>query len=210
MAFRRGEIILYLWVNIILFLPLVSLAQEEAVSVEGVRFRTEKIAGVTDDWAEIEVEIIGGPSLDPGALRPRYNDHIKVILSLGYELEVGRRKSFRFFRSEAVVAALEQGRRVKVLFYLPPEIVKRDRLSRRPYAYLVELEVNGMPLRVGPGNVSSNLADNIRWNNFKARVAAEGSGNDGVLLPIYYTPFYAIDFSGKLQDSPGFVIKSRR
>lgn len=210
MAYLRGELSLYMWIFIILFLPLVTLAQEEAVSVEGVRFGTEKIPGVTDDWAEIEVELIGGPNLDPGALRPRFNDNIKVILSLGYEVEAGRSKTFRFFRSEAVVAALEQGRRTKVFFYLPPEIVKRDRLSRQPYAYLVELEVNGRPLRVGPRNVSSNLANNIRWNNFKARAAAEGHENEGVLLPIYSTPFYAIEFSGKLQDSPGFVIKHLR
>ncbi len=143
-------------------------------------------------------------------MRPRFNDNITVILSLGYEVAAGGGKTFRFFRSEVVVAALEQGRRTKVFFYLPPEIVKRDRLSVRPYAYLVELEVSGRPLRVGPRNVSSNLANNVRWNNFKARAAAEGHENEGVLLPIYNTPFYAIDFSGKLQDSPGFVIKPMR
>ncbi len=50
MAYLRGELSLYMWIFIILLTPLVSMAQEEAVSVEGVRFGTEKIPGVTDDW----------------------------------------------------------------------------------------------------------------------------------------------------------------
>ena len=177
-------------------------AQGDPVEVSDVEFRYENLAGATDDWVEIAIEIEGGGNAAADGENHRFSSDIRVALGLGYQLSRSSVGRFRFFQAEAVVVTLEQGNKRTVYFYLPPEVVKRDRLPKEPFAYLVELSVGGETLATRRGNVSSNLGDASRVANFKTRMAAAANETRGVLLPIFETPFYIA--RDKLRSSPAY------
>jgi hypothetical protein len=176
--------------------------QEDQVEVSEVDFRHESLAGATDDWLEIAIELTGKGNAAGSSANPRFSDDIRVSLGLGFELAGRGSRQFRFFQAEVVVVTLEQGEKRIVFFYLPPEVVARDRLPKEPFAYLVELSVGGRPLTMRRANVSSNLGDATRVGNFKGRLTAEAVGTRGVLLPIYETPFFIA--RDKLRNSPAY------
>ncbi len=193
-----------------LFLYLCSLARLDAnygdpVSVNSVRFSREKITEGRNYWLEIEVEIMGGSNSSPDALNERYVDDILVTLGLGYSLESGESKRFRFFNAQARIPTLEENVRRSIFFYLPPEVVERDNLRAEPFAYLVELSVKGQALPTRRENVSTNLKNASLVDSFRERLASLAVENEGVLLPIYHTPFQQI--SRKMQVSPAYVRK---
>ncbi len=179
--------------------------QRDPVFVNQVRFSKEELAPGRSHWLEVEVEIEGGPNPDPGALNRRFVDNVRVFLGLGFSLHAGPEKRFRFFRAEARLPTIEEGDRRSIFFYLPPEIVERDQLREEPFAYQVELSVGGQILATRRGNVSANLANPMQTTNFRRRLDDQAAPNDGILLPIYDTPFQRD--SRKLQLSPAFVHK---
>ena len=132
-----------------------------------------------------------------------------VFLGLGFSLDSrpGPKKTFRFFRAEARLPTIEEGDRRSIFFYLPPEIVERDQLREKPFAYLVELSVGGQILATRRGNVSSNLENARQVAHFRQQLDTQSIKNDGILLPIYDTPFQRD--SRKMQVSPAFVHKGR-
>ena len=186
-------------------LDRTAVAQGDPVRVTKIHFNKEKLFSVDNDWLEFEVAVEAGRNPDPAAANARYIDNVRVALNVSFRIGSGRSLRYGFYRSEVLIVALEQGVERTVYFYLPSEVVERDRLSCEPFAYLIELEAEGRPLPVRRDHVSSNLADPARVERFKARVAAEGRGNEGVLLPIYQTPFYIN--RDKLQKSPAFIRK---
>jgi len=120
----------------------------------------------------------------------RWAERVGVRLALGVERRDG---GYRFFQSEAEVVALKAGTAV-VRFYLPPEIVERERISGAPFAWMAEIAVAG-EARPG-GLVSSVLRDATALESFRNRVKAEAAANAGVLVPQYDSPFeheYAAD-----------------
>ena len=188
---------------------LANAGQRDPVFVNQVRFAKEKLhqAAGLGHWLEVEVEIEGGPNPDPNAFNRRFVDNVRVFLGLGFSLESRPRleKAFRFFRAEARLPTIEEGDRKSIFFYLPSEIVERDQLREKPFAYLVELSVGGQPLATRRGNTSSNLENARQVAHFRQRLETQAIKNDGILLPIYHTPFQRD--SRKSQVSPAFVHK---
>ncbi len=184
---------------------LANAGQRDPVFVNQVRFAKEKLNQAAGPWLEVEVEIEGGPNPDPNAFNRRFVDNVRVFLGLGFSLDSRPRpeKTFRFFRAEARLPTIEEGDRRSIFFYLPPEIVERDQLRENPFAYLVELSVGGQALATRRGNVSSNLENARQVAHFRQQLDAQSIKNDGILLPIYDTPFQRD--SRKLQVSPAFV-----
>ena len=76
-------------------------------------------------------------SSDQERKNPDYIDGIVVTLMLG--VEVGRSSSserqFEFNDAEANLVSLPEGRHI-VRFYLPPEVVERDRIGQQVHSYL--------------------------------------------------------------------------
>lgn len=182
-----------------------SWAQLAPVEVTRVDFSQDRAPGIAGQWIEVLVELEGGPSLESEATgNPRFNSMIKVTLSIAFQ--AGRRSDnrFEFFRAQATVATLEQGQRVELHFYLPPGVVERDRLDKEPFAWLVQLAVNGTPLPNLPGQYSESLSDPERARNFMTRLEQMAPRNEGVLQPIYLTPFY-VEETGKFRFLPDYV-----
>ncbi len=186
----------------------LSAEQNFPVSVSNVGINQVKIPGIQEKWGEFEIEIEGGKNPTPKATNVNYVDNIKLKLTCAYNIGSKKKKAFQFYNSEVDIVTLKNGQKNKVFFYLPPEIFKRDNVSIDPTAYLIELEVDGKPLKIQKTQVSSTLTDISRVESFKKRAQAEAKKNEGVMLPIYKTPFYnSKEFIKKLKELPAFIQK---
>jgi hypothetical protein len=83
-----------------------------------------KFERVRPEWYQIDVEVEVRPA--PGN-SSRFVDRVRVRLHLGFRLSLGGER-WEFYRAESTAITVEQGRG-HFRFYLPPEIVKRDRLA---------------------------------------------------------------------------------
>ncbi len=177
----------------------------QPVSVQNVRFARDRAPGMDGHWLETAVELRGGPSVEGGeGHAARFNSRIEVIFQAAYAVGDATAAGYEFYRSRAEIAALAQNQRVFVYFYLPPEIVDRDRLQREPYAWRVALSVDGQPLPNAPEQYSRNLGDPQAAQSFLRHMTENAPKNDGVLLPIYLTPFYQRE-SGRFRNLPSFI-----
>ena len=187
------------------FIPGYSYSVDAPVKVNQIKFGRENILGL-DDWIEIAIELEGGRNPQSESVNPEFVNNINVSLSLCYKINTGAVRGYHYYQAEAAIISLQRGKKKTGYFYLPPEIIQRDRLNLRPYAYLVELKLNDVPLAVERDNISSNLFDSTQLFNFKARVASDAVKNSGILMPIYHTPFY--NLRDKLEVSPAFFRKT--
>lgn len=184
----------------------VALRAEPApgeAEVSAVRFRLARPAsGANEPWLEAEVETNARPGpANPGRMLPR----VRVTLTLCVETLAGNGpRRLDFYRASAEAVALDEGRS-SIRFYLPPEIVRRDGVRSEPRWWLAEVAVGGRPMPAGRGRFSSALANEQIRRDFLQKVAANASGNDGVLQPQYLTPF-ATDHPN---ETPTYVRRDR-
>lgn len=186
----------------VLFGHGIAFAQAEAgegarVEIQAVRFGQARAPGGGDAWTEALVELAVVPNTD-GGIYARWADRVRVALSLGVRTRAG---DYAFYRASAEAVALESGRAM-FRFYLPPEITRREQLATaEPYAWMVEVAVDGKPLPASPRAVSGVLNTPEAVRSFKDRVARSSTSNDGVLVPQYESPF-ANAYAG---ETPTFV-----
>ncbi len=164
------------------------LVRAQEVEVANVRFTMVRAPlGSGGNWLEADVQIMARPLPDaPGPMVSR----VRVNVLVGFELPAptGGERRFEHYRAEAECAALEPGR-TSVRFYLPPEMVKRDRIRGAPRFWGVELAVAGRAMAPSTAAYSSTLAAPEVRRSFIAVAGADAARNDGILLPQYLTPF---------------------
>ncbi len=151
------------------------------VSIRAVRTELLRQAG---GWLEIDVQV--AVTLRSGSVR--FADRVRVNLSLAYEPAGPSGADLRFFRATAEAVALPAGNS-QLRFYLPPEVVERDRMRTDRLHTLVELEVDGQALPPDGSAMSPALRTPGQLARFKGRVAAEAPANDGILVPQVQSPF---------------------
>jgi hypothetical protein len=96
-----------------------------------------------------------------------------------------------FYRAAVVAPALEAGTRV-FRFYLPPAMVRRDRITSGARFWTVDLAVNGERVMDGGEQVSPAFSSPAAVENFRTQLAQHAPANDGILLPWHYTPWVAV------------------
>lgn len=173
-------------------------AEAPEIEVASVKFDTPRIGG--ESWYEAAVEL----SVRPGG-RPvsgQFVDRVRVVLNLGFEVadeKGGKRKVF--YRSAAEAVTLEGGSKPVFRFYLPPELVRRDKLRTDADYHAVEIEIAGRALPAVRANLSKEIKTPEILTSFLSAVNAEAGANEGILVPQYLTPF-AFDSQRR---SPGFI-----
>lgn len=162
------------------------------VEVAQVRFERLRSA-----WyeADVEVDVRSAPE-NP----TRFVDRVRVRLNLGFRVTPGGER-FAFYQAESTAVTVEQGK-AHFRFYLPPEVVKRDRLSGPADFWAVQLTVGGEAMPVSRRQVSPSLPNPTVLENFLARVANEAATNAGVLVPQFLSPFAEADFG---RGTPSFI-----
>ena len=161
---------------------------QASVSVREIQFSKVDEFASKGDWLECSLLLeVRRDSSDRKRKNPDYIDGIAVTLMLGIEL--GRSSSserqFEFYDSEANLDSLPEGRHI-VRFYLPPEVVERDRIGQQVHSYLIRLSRGELVLGE---SVSRNLERaNVR-ESFLARIDSGSTENQGILLAQPFTPF---------------------
>jgi len=181
-------------------LPLPAQSGNDPVVVRRVQFN--QAGRGTDTWLQMALTLQGGPNASPSARNADFNDLVKVRVMVSFQSPGGGEAAFSFYRSEATLVSLERGREVLVAFFLPPEIVRRDRLGREPFAWLIELEVGGELLPGRREHVSRSLNSLDIISSFRTRIAAEAPRTDGQMVPVYLTPFHGADAPSYVRREP--------
>lgn len=175
--------------------PLLQLSAQPApaaaeagaqVEVNGpVRFGSQRFNG--DNWFEAAVEL----NIRPGgrAVSGQFVDRVRVTLTISFELpdEKGAARNV-FYRSSAEAITLEGGRST-FRFYLPPEVVRRDKLRTDVKYYAVEIEAAGQAQPFTRHSASGSFSSEVSVRNFLSQAGSQGAPNDGVMIPQYLTPF---------------------
>ncbi|HUG11001.1 MAG TPA: hypothetical protein VMM36_08305 [Opitutaceae bacterium] len=151
------------------------------VSVRSLKFNYVRVDGQQGTALETEVELDVRGSGATGR-NPRFVDNVRVALMLAVQARGRAGAEFQYYYAEAEAVTLEAGTR-SMRFYLPPEIVKRDSLSGEPYAFSVELALDGRMLVPQRASVSETLRDRARYDVFVQKVTEARATTDGILVP---------------------------
>ncbi len=157
-----------------------------SVDVREVIFNYVQLDGSRDRWLECELELeVFRDTEDRSRKNVDFLDDLEVVLMLGVESERASRTVFEFYSSSATLVSLEEGRHV-TRFYLPPEIVERDRLRGTPHTFMVQLGRSG---QIAREFYSASISKRSVREHFLKRIDTLASNNDGILLPQNKTPF---------------------
>lgn len=160
-----------------------------SVEVTAVDFAQVRYEGLPEAWLECAVELRAVAAGSGPRAATHFAGPLTVRLSLAFRSGAESAAGPRTYRAEAEVLALQAGEPRTVFFYLPPVEVERHQLRDRPYAWLVELVVDGVPLPPTGRALSATLQGGERLANF--RRAVEAAPRAGTLQPLYLTPFFA-------------------
>ncbi len=168
--------------------PQGASAEGDHIEVVGVKFGPAR-SPLGDTWLEAEIEVIARPG--GRAVMGEFVDNVRVILNLGLEVGDGASKKAVLYRASAEAVSLEGGAKSVFRFYLPPEVVKRDRLPSGDAGkhYVVEFEVGGRPIPPMKGSASAKQMNDDARRNLLGKAASEGARNEGVLVPQHLSPF---------------------
>ncbi len=167
------------------FLAAVGVAVHSAeLSVLRVDFDLVRQEGVRDPWYEVAIAISVVRGDERADDNPRFADDVSVSLALATEVNRDAGVGYEFYSARAEYPTLEVGQHV-VRFYLPPELVKRDRVKGEPFAY--EIEVIS-PEGVEASLVSRNLEQARALQSFHSQLDMH-STTSSALRPQSGTPF---------------------
>lgn len=150
------------------------------------------------------------------AVNKQWVDKIKVTVTEIFKpLAAKEASEFSYYRSTATVLTMEVNSSRSVFFYLPGDIVKRDRLKMQPDYYYVQLEVGGteIPLYNEAGRLSPDMQSAVH-KQFANKQAFDGArdladrgvaANAGMLRPQYLVPYAIFDTLPQGSPSPEFL-----
>jgi hypothetical protein len=176
-----------------------SMFAQEAITIDRVNFKS-----LRDNWVQMKVELSCGGNPSPDARNTRFVEEIKVKAYLAYKVGDG----FDFYFSEVEIIIMEQGDDNSVYFYLPGQIVERDKLSSTdPDFYFVELSVGGEAQPSQKTARSSSIKNEAILASMKAKAESEGTKNEHILMPVYYVP---AEYLGSVDKLPTFLRRDVR
>lgn len=156
------------------------------VSLQGLSFRLANAPFSDDRWYEAEVELDVAKGREADRRESRFANAVRVEATIAVEVESdGGGRGYAFYQADVELVALEVGRH-GVRFYLPPEIVARDRVRGEPMSYRVRVQAEGAEPEVF---YSRNLGSPGAKESFET-LAAEGvAATKGILRPQHLSPF---------------------
>ena len=157
-------------------------AQNIPAEVTDIDFKS-----LRDNWVQMAIKIRANRNTAEDAKNERFVDNIKVIAYLGYERDA-KTNSFDFYKAQAEIISIEQGKQKKVHFFMPGVVVDRDRLPKTPRYYFVALEVDGKILPLSNNAYSQSSLNRETLRSMKQKADAESEPNDFILMPYYNVP----------------------
>lgn len=183
------------------------------VIVRDVKFLQLNLGGQINKWNRTLVELEAKNNPDAKAPNKRWVDKVKVTLTQIYKTNSSKPEDWNYYRSSATVLTLEIGQPRSVMFYLPGDIVKRDRLNKEPDYYYVELEVAGSEEPVFDARgvliteqtraVHRDISQKVKYDAAKDAADRSVSSNSGILRPQYLITYP--DAPVAVPPSPEFI-----
>jgi hypothetical protein len=160
------------------------LVEASQLEIGRIDFDLVEQEGARDPWYQIAIAVTVERGGDGPSAHPRFADDITVSLALATQVDRSDGRSYTFYAAKAEYPSLEVGQHW-VRFYLPPEIVKRDRVRGEPFAFEVEVLT---PEGLEASLVSRAIQSPSALQSFRSR-AAESSARAGSLRSQSQTPF---------------------
>lgn len=196
------------------------------VNVRSVHFDPAKIGGQKNEWIRMQVELHANfnpetklsaeDKAGKKAANKQWVDKVKVTVTQIFKpLSAKDATEFSYYRASATVLTMEVNTDRSVYFYLPGDIVKRDRLKMQPDYYYVQLEVGGteLPIFTEAGRLVPDMAGSVH-KMFASKKDFDGardladrgvSANTGMLRPQYLVPYSIFDNLPQGSPSPEFI-----
>jgi hypothetical protein len=195
------------------------------VSVKSVHFDPAKFGGQKHPWIRMQVELQA--NFNPDSKEPKegakkaankgWVDKVKVTVTQIYKSGTGKDASeFTYYRAAATVLTMEVGGSTRsVYFYLPGDVVARDRLKATPDYYYVQVEVGGteVPLFDERGKITlgmdaaihKQIQDKKLFDGAKDLADRGVAANTGILRPQFLVPYSIFDQLPASSPSPEFI-----
>lgn len=185
-------------------LPLFSFAKSDPVVVSKIDFKKiqqSQIPSSSGQWTRVEVLLDGKENPDDKSNNAQWIRGVDVALTLVYLDEKAKDKrspeSMIVLKNKARLFAIKVGARTPVVFYIPSEAYHVYRLSKDPFAYSVELTVNGKQIELSKDNIKSLLSKNIVragdpkrvYESYQKLVQGAASANESVLMNLQQVPY---------------------
>jgi len=202
-------------------------AGKSAVNVRSIHFDTVKLGGQQNPWIRTQVELHANfnpeakaaPEPEAGPKKPinkNWVDKVKVTLTLIFKpLGTTNADEFAYYRSTATVLTMEVNTDRSVYFYLPGDIVKRDRLKMQPDYYYVQIDVGGteQPLFTEAGRPVPDMANALHKTFLEKKAFDDGrskadravNANAGMLRPHYLVPAALYDSLPQGSPQPEYI-----
>jgi hypothetical protein len=202
-------------------------AGKSAVNVRSIHFDPVKLGGQQNPWIRTQVELHANfnpeakatPDAEAGAKKPvnkSWVDKVKVTLTLIFKpIGTSTAAEFAYYRSSATVLTMEVNTDRSVFFYLPGDIVKRDRLKMQPDYYYVQIEVAGaeQPLFNEAGRPTPDMANALHkqfldkkiFDGARSEADRAVNANNGMLRPHYLVPAAFYDSLPQGSPQPEFI-----
>ncbi len=161
-----------------LFAVVGVAAHSAELSVLRVDFDLVRQEGARDPWYEVAIAVSVERGEERADANPRFADAVSVSLALATEVNREAGVGYEFYSARAEYPTLEVGQHV-VRFYLPPELVKRDRVKGEPFAY--EIEVIS-PEGVEASLVSRNLERSSALQSFHSQLDMHSATSSALRL----------------------------
>lgn len=174
-------------------------AKDETILVKDVKF-----SRATDDWIVAMIKLDAIENHKEDARDKDYIENIKVTLTVAYEPNYSGapKGQYDFYRSDLEIIAMKAAAPKHVYFALPGIIVKRDRLDKDPFAWMVELEVDGEKIEATKDHISDKLKKGGAAQSFITKANTSVSENENLLVPSYLAPEFL-----KFKDQPDYIRK---
>ena len=196
------------------------------VSVRSIHFDPVKIGGQKNDWIRMQVELQANfnpetlvsaeEKAGKRAANKQWVDKVKVTVTEIFKpLGAKEATDFSYYRASATVLTLEVGSPRSIYFYLPGDIVKRDRLKMQPDYFYVQLDVGGteVPLfneagRLNPDMlqaVHKQISTKVLFDGAREQADRGANANTGMLRPQFLVPYAIFDTLPQGSPSPEFI-----
>jgi hypothetical protein len=196
------------------------------VTVRSVHFDPVKIGGQKNDWIRMQVElqanfnpetkVTAEEKAGKRAANKQWVDKVKVTVTEIFKpLGAIAATEFSYYRASATVLTLEIGSPRSVYFYLPGDIVKRDRLKMQPDFFYVQIDVGGteVPLfneagRLNPdmlAAVHKQISTKALFDGARDLADRGANANTGMLRPQFLVPYAISDPLPQGSPSPEFI-----
>jgi len=201
-------------------------AGKSPVSVRSVHFDPVKIGGQKHEWIRMQVEL--QPNFNPETkvtaeekagkrvANKQWVDKVKVTVTQIFKPVAAKDAAeFSYYRSSATVLTMEIGSPRSVYFYLPGDIVKRDRLKMQPDYFYVQLDVGGteVPLFNEAGRLTPDMLAAVHkmfvskkdFDGAREQADRGVNANAGMLRPQFMVPYAIFDTLPQGSPSPEFI-----